>query len=285
MIKIPAELLGLFSLNLNQLTIPAVIVGAFIDSINPCAIGVLIFLMAYMLKVFKEKRMILLGGILYIVAVYTTYFLAGVGLLTAIQNVTIAYYFYWLATFVAFSAGSLEIKDFLWYGKGFSLQLLPGGAQRITMWTNKIREISRKTPTLALFMTLPIGFGAAAFELPCTGQVYLTILALMRSVAIVEWLPLLLFYNFIFVLPLIIITALMVLGVSSKMLEKWRKKNRRYMRLFAGLFLYSLGGLLLWYIYNEFTYGALIRPLTFLLYASQVSIIAYALYKGLFGKD
>lgn len=275
----------MFSIDLSQLTIPAIIAGAVIDSINPCAIGVLIFLIAYMVKVFKSTRMMLLGGVLYILAVYVTYFLAGIGLLTAVQNVTIAYYFYWLATFIAFGAGALEIKDFLWYGKGLSLQLFPGGAQKITAWTNKFEQISRKTPKIALLMTIPIGFGAAAFELPCTGQVYLAILALMRSAAVAEWIPLLLLYNFIFVLPLIIITGLMFMGISSNVLEKWRKKNRRYMRLFVGLFLYGLGGLLLWYIYNEFTYGAFIRPLTFLLYASQVAIIGYAIYKGLFGKN
>ncbi len=275
----------MLTIDLSQLTIPAIIAGAVIDSINPCAIGVLIFLVAYMMKVFKSKRMMLLGGGLYILSVYVTYFLAGIGLLTAVQSTTTAYYFYWLATFIAFSAAALEIKDFLWYGKGFSLQLFPGGAQRITNWANKLEKISRKTPKLALLLTIPIGFGAAAFELPCTGQVYLSILALMRSAAVVQWIPLLLFYNLIFVMPLIIITGLMFVGISSNALEKWRKKNRRYMRLFVGTFLYGLGGLLLWYIYNEFTYGAFIRPLTFLLYASQVAIIGYGIYKGLFGKD
>ncbi len=284
MIRIPFEIFGLIPVDLSQLTVPAIIVGAVIDSINPCAIGVLIFLMAYLLKVFKQKKMLLLGGALYISSVYITYFLAGIGLLAAVQNVTIAYYFYWLATFIAFGAGSFEIKDFMWYGRGFSLQLFPGSAQRLNTWVNKIQDLSRRSPKLALVMTLPIGFGAAAFELPCTGQVYLAILALMRSAAVVDWLPLLLLYNFIFVLPLIIITALMLVGISSRTLEKWRKKNRRYMRLFVGVFLYALGGLLLWYIYNEFTYGTFIRPLTFLLYASQVAIIAYVIYKGLFGK-
>jgi cytochrome c biogenesis protein CcdA len=278
-IDIPA----FFGFELGQLTVPTIVVGAAIDSINPCALGVLLFLMAYLVKVFRKKSMMLLGAVLYISAVYTTYFFSGVGLLTAIQNITIAYFFYWLATFVAFGAAAFEIKDFFWYGKGFSFQLLPGGAQRLEMWANAIERLSKKTPKLSLAMTVPIGFGAAAFELPCTGQVYLAILALMRSAGITTWLPLLLLYNFIFVFPLIVIAGLLYAGVSSHRLEKWRKKNRRYMRLFIGLFLYGLGGLLLWYIYNEFTFGLFIRELTFLLYASQVVILAYVIYKGFFG--
>ena len=121
-------------INFATLTFPAVVLGAAIDSINPCAIGVLIFLMAYLLKVFKTAKTMLLGAFLYISAVYITYLLAGIGLLTAIQNVILAYWFYWLATFIAFSAGTFEIKDVFWYGKWFTLQLFLGSAQRVKKW-------------------------------------------------------------------------------------------------------------------------------------------------------
>jgi cytochrome c biogenesis protein CcdA len=271
---------AIFGIDMTKLTLPAIVVGGIIDSINPCAIGVLIFLMAYLAKAFKTTKMMLLGGVLYISTVYVTYFLAGLGLLNAIQNITVAYFFYWLATFVAFSAGTLELKDFFWYGKGLSLQLIPGSSDKIKSYANYVKKKAKKSPAIALFLTIPIGFAASAFELPCTGQVYLTILALMRVSPPTEWIPLLLLYNFIFVLPLIIITALMYFGVSSSKLETWRKKNRKTMRLFIGLFLYLLGAFLLWYIYSEFDYGLLIKPLSFLLYSTQVAFLSYIIYNG-----
>lgn len=291
------DVLGLFTINLAQLTVPAIIVGALIDSVNPCAIGVLIFLAAYLLKVFPDrKRYMLLGGVLYVATVYVTYFLAGLGLLSAIQNVTAAYYFYWIAAFIAFSAGTLEIKDFFWYGKGMSLQLFPGTADRIEQWTTKIRHLSTRSPKLALAATIPIGFGAAAFELPCTGQVYLAILALMnqtvptdatgveRVTTILTSEPgaLLALYNLIFVAPLIIITVLMYFGVSSDRMEAWRKRNRRKMRLLIGVFLYLLGGLLLWYLHTELSFGPFLQEITFLLFTSQVVFFAYIFYQGYF---
>jgi len=272
------------AIDFSILTLPAIIIGAGIDSINPCAIGVLIFLVAYLLKVFKTAKMMLLGAFFYIAAVYITYFLAGIGLLTVIQNVTVAYWFYWLATFIAFTAGTFEIKDFFWYGKGFSFQLFPGGSQRIKKWTSFMERKGKKSPKLALFLTIPIGFGASAIELPCTGQIYLAILALLRTAPKSVWIPYLLLYNFIFVLPLIIITLVMVSGVSNKKLENWRRKHRKTMRLGIGLFLYALGGLLLWYLYNELSFGPFLRPLTFLLFATQAILISYVVYKGLFGK-
>ncbi len=266
----------------ETLTFPAIIVGAAVDSINPCAIGVLIFLMAYLVKVFKKKSTMLFGGFIYISTVYITYFIAGLGLLTAIQNLTLAYFFYWFAIFISFTSAALEVKDYFWYGKGLSLQLFPGGAERIKIWAGKIQTISRKNQALALLAIVGLGFGAAAFELPCTGQVYLTILALIRSAPFSQGIPLLLFYNLIFVAPLIIVTVLMVAGMSSKRLEAWRKGNRKYMRLIVGVFLYFLGVVLLWYVYNEFTYSVFIRELTFLLVSSQAVIISYILYKGFF---
>lgn len=271
----------------NQLALPAVIAGAAIDSINPCAFGVLIFLMTYLTKVFDDKKRVLIGGILYTSAVYVTYFLAGLGLLSAVQNQQVSYWFYWIATFVAFSAAAFEIKDFFWYGRGVSLDMsvIPGSADRIKMWTQKMQGMSKDNPRTALAMTIPIGFGAAAFELPCTGQVYLAILGLINAsgVGISTWLPWLLLYNLIFVAPLLVITGLMYAGMSSDRMEKWRKKNRRYMRLIAGLFLYSLGIFLLWFTFDQFSGQPSIRPVAFALYASQVTIISYVVYKGRFG--
>ncbi len=320
----------------KDLALTAVIVGALIDSINPCAFGVLIFLMTYLTKVFEKKSKVLLGGILYTLAVFITYFLAGLGLMAALREVsswyflgggilfaliaytihnshdntskwlygatvflfllalisavprTIASYsFYWLAVFVAFSAGAFEIKDFFWYGKGVSLDMsvIPGASERIKTWTSKLEETSKMDPTTALWMTIPIGFGAAAFELPCTGQVYLVILNTINAsgAGFAQWGPWLLLYNFIFVAPLIVITFMMYLGMSSDKLEKWRKQNRSYMRLAAGLFLYALGAFLLWFTFRQFGDPGLLfanRILGFILLATQVLAIGYILYKG-----
>ncbi len=57
--------------------------AAVIDSINPCAFGVLLFLLAYLAKTSKNKVKMLIHGLTYIAAVFITYFLAGLILLPA----------------------------------------------------------------------------------------------------------------------------------------------------------------------------------------------------------
>ena len=65
-----------------ELTIGILITAALLDSINPCVFGVLIFLIAYMTKVFKNKNRMLLAAMIYITTVYITYLLLGMGIFT-----------------------------------------------------------------------------------------------------------------------------------------------------------------------------------------------------------
>ncbi len=264
------------TLAFTELAFSSVIIGALIDSVNPCAFGVLIFLMTYLMKVFDDALMMLIGGILYTSSVFVTYLLAGIGLLHAVQSPTVSYIFYWVATFVAWSAAAFELKDYLWYGKGVSMEMV--GSSRLKQMIHRMGDVASDHPYAAFGMTVPIGFAAAAFELPCTGQVYLAILSLIDAAAVSSWLPWLVLYNLIFVAPLLLLTLLLYAGAKSERLEAWRKENRRYMRLAAGVFLYALGCLLLWFTYRRFPGYAFKDLLTIGLVGSQAAIYVY-LYK------
>ncbi len=63
-----------------------VVVTALVDSINPCAIGVLILLIS-VLVAFKSKKDMLKIGLIYILAVYVTYLAAGLGILYFLSSV------------------------------------------------------------------------------------------------------------------------------------------------------------------------------------------------------
>ena len=103
----------------EELTLGVVIGAALLDSINPCVLGVLIFLIAFMRKVFKSRWKMLIGGLFYSLVVYVTYLAIGFGLLQVAVNITVSNIFYGTAAVVAILAGLLEIKDYFWYGKGF----------------------------------------------------------------------------------------------------------------------------------------------------------------------
>ncbi len=230
----------------EQLTLGILIAAALADSINPCVFGVLIFLLAYMTAVFKSKKKMLLAGFIYITAVYVTYFLIGLGIFTLAHTAKLSVPFYWFAAWLAILAGLFEIKDFFWYGKGFSLQMIPGAASRIKKYVKVIKRLEIKRPVLSLLVSAFLGIFVVLVELPCTGAPYLAILGMLSTGDYSNGIPLLLLYNLIFILPLFLIIGLVYFGKTSTAMEKWRKKHRGLMRLIIGLFLISLGSYMIW---------------------------------------
>ena len=230
------------------LTLPIIITAALVDSINPCVFGVLIFLIAFMTKMFKSPKSMLLGGMIYTTVVYLTYLLIGIGFLKVTVSFNLSMAVYWIAGVIAILAGLIEIKDYFWYGKGFSLQMIPGAAKRIKIYTSKIGKIYKKNKHMSYLAAGILGVFVVFVELPCTGAPYLAILAILGKGNLIDGIPLLLLYNFIFVLPLFFIIGIAYYGKSSESLENWRKEHRGLMRLVTGIFLITLGSYMLYYI-------------------------------------
>lgn len=236
-------------IGLDGLTLPVIIGAALLDSINPCVFGVLIFLIAFMTKMFKNPHKMLLGGLLYTGVVYVTYLLLGIGFLKLTVSFGFSAAIYWIAAIIAILAGVLEIKDFFWYGKWFSLKMIPGADQRIRLYTQKIEQLHHKDGWFAYIAAALLGIFVVLVELPCTGAPYLAILAILGAGNYAQGLSLLLLYNFIFILPLFVIIGVAYFGKSSKVLEAWRLKHRGAMRLAVGIFLIALGALMIYTIW------------------------------------
>jgi len=217
--------------------IGTVLLAAAVDSINPCAIGVLILLVSTLMASVKDKGKMVKVGLIYIFAVYITYFTAGLGLTAGLSLVPL-----WIAEYISIGVASvviffglLEIKDYFWYGRGFSLMISPENAKRI-------HELSQNVSVPGILF---LGAFVAAVELPCTGGPYLAITLLLSQNFNLTAVMLLALYNFIFVLPLIIILFAVFFGARIQDIKMWKQKNRSYMRLLMGLILIYLGWLLM----------------------------------------
>ena len=222
-------------MEITSLTIPILVGAAIIDSINPCAFGVLIFLLAYLFRAFHSRRSVLIHGLTYISAVFLTYLVAGLLLLPIISQLgAISTWAYIMIGVILIIFGILEIKDFFFYGKGFSLGILPSASRRIEVI---IQHITGK-----LLTSFFLGVFVALVELPCTGAVYLGVLALVSIAGLTTSnIFLLVLYNLLFVFPLVVILFLIHRGGQTEKFERWREKYRKYMRLAIGLLLVVLG--------------------------------------------
>ena len=217
-------------------TLGTVIITGLIDSINPCAIGVLILLVSIM-TVYKSKRDLLIYGLIYIFFVFLTYLLAGLGILYFLSSIPLLVSEY-ISIFIGaliVIAGLIEIKDFFWYGKLITLSIPPEKAK-------KIHEMAKKVTPYAMIV---LGVFVAGVELPCTGGPYLAILTLLSQNFNFEAFLMLVFYNIIFVMPLIVILLMVYFGYKIQRLKRWKQNNRTYMRLAIGIILVFLGWLLI----------------------------------------
>lgn len=187
-------------------TLSVVVLSAAIDSINPCAIGVLILMVSVVLSGKGSiKRLLILGG-LYIGAIFLTYLLAGLGLIYFLSKVPlyVSEYLALIVGSIVILAGALEIKDYFWYGKGFSLQIPP-------YFADKIHKFSKNVTVPGVIF---LGSFIAAVELPCTGAPYLAIISILSLNFNFQAFLLLVLYNIIFVAPLVVILFLVAGGVK-----------------------------------------------------------------------
>lgn len=218
-------------------TLGLVLGSAAIDSINPCAIGVLILMISVILAGKKSVgRMVLLGG-MYILAIFLTYFLAGLGLLYFLSAIPL-----FVTEYVSIIVGSIiilfglvEIKDFFWYGRGFSLGIPVGFAK-------KIHQMAKNISVLGVIIT---GAFVAGVELPCTGAPYLAIITVLSTNFNAVAFLMLVLYNIVFVLPLLVILLMVAGGVKLHVVKAWKQEARGFMRLMIGLLLVFLGWLLI----------------------------------------
>jgi len=217
---------------LPDLTLGAIIVAGLIDSVNPCAFGVLIFLMISLLKFGSAKRA-LRYGLIYSFFVFLTYFLAGFGIFKVIQSISVIsrVIYIVLGIFILIMA-LLEFYD---YSKTIK------GKESILKIPKSLKPIIEKIMSNGTLPAIVLaGILVSLFEIPCTGGIYLAILTSMAQNQSFSFLYLLL-YNFIFVLPLIIITLIVYKGESTEFLHKWTNRNKKWMKLFAGFILIALG--------------------------------------------
>lgn len=214
-----------------RLTVPLVIVAGLLDGINPCAFSVMVFLLVSIMAIGSKKK-VLKVGIVYIGAVFLFYFMSGLGLFALVQVSGFSRIFAVIAATVAFVAGGLMIRDALSGGSGGWLVIPESKKATITRYVNEA------TIPAAFILGILVGM----FELPCTGGIYLAIISLIsQEMTFIAGLPLLLLYNILFVVPLIIILAIVYFGLPPEKIEAWRTENRVAVRLAMGCLMIIIG--------------------------------------------
>lgn len=108
---------------------------------------------------------------------------------------------------------------------------------------NKIAFLLEKASVPTAFA---LGAVVGLYEFPCTGGPYLMILGLLHDQSeFVRGLLYLILYNFIFVLPLIVILLLASKASLTEKVRAWKKAETWDMRIWGGVAMVVLGAIIL----------------------------------------
>jgi len=217
---------------------------ALADSVNPCAIAVLaMILMALLIQNPEKRKKVLYGGLAFVAAIYLGYLFYGIiiiqffKLFAEFLRENSTYIFKGLAI-LAMVIGALNIKDFFYYKKGGIATEMP-----IAMRPKVKRLIQGITSPIGAFI---IGFVVTLFLLPCTIGPYIVASGLLAELGTLGALPWLLYYNIIFIIPMLIIVGLVYFGFTKvDRVSGWKERNIRNLHFIAGILLFLVGVALL----------------------------------------
>jgi cytochrome c biogenesis protein CcdA len=209
------------------------LLAALADAANPCALAVLILLLATVIAA-KGKNYALLSGLMFSLAIFISYLLMGLGLYRAIAVANVGKYLSLGAGILAILIALANFKDVFWYGKLFIMEVP-------FSWRPKMQEIIRKATSP--WSAFGVGFVVSLFLVPCASGPYVSILArLAERVDMTRTFFLLVLYNLVFVSPMIIITlAMYFFDARMKSMEGWRKTHLRFLHALTGIIMLALG--------------------------------------------
>lgn len=213
---------------------------ALADSVNPCAFAVLtMVLVSILINNPNKKRQTLYGGLAFVSAVFIEYLFYGTIITQFFSTFSTllrenSIYFYDTLAIISMIIGALNIKEFFNYKKGEFATEMP------LSFRPKIKRIIEKiTSPGAAFI---IGLIVTLFLLPCTIGPYIIASGLLSQLGLLNALPWLVYYDLLFILPMLIIVGIIYYGMAKiENVSEWGDRNIKRMHLIAGILLFFVG--------------------------------------------
>lgn len=225
-----------------QISLPVfTLIIAGVDAFNPCAFFILLFLLSLLVHAQSRARMLLIGGLFLLVSgvVYFIFMAAwlNVFLMTGEMKAVTT-----IAGLFAVAISLINIKDFFYFKQGVSLSIPDSAKPRLYQRVVGLIKVN-SLPSL-IVGTILLALAANTYELLCTAgfpMVYTRILTL-EDLPPSSYYLYLVFYNVIYVVPLLIIVLAFTFTLGSRKLSE---REGRILKLMSGLMMLSLGCLLL----------------------------------------
>jgi cytochrome c biogenesis protein CcdA len=209
-----------------------VTVTGLMNGLNPCALGLMVTFLGYLMvfsgKKKKDKNVLVLGGF-YLFGVVMTYLLLGLvfyKLAYGLQRSVWVGVFRYVLGGLIFAFGLIQIT-------GVQIKM----PKKLSGWFFKLMKKVNGP------MAVLVGSLTSVISAPCTLPVYVgTAMVLSRSgMAPIKTLVYFLYYNLLFVLPLLVVLVLVYKGKEVVEMKEWGHKSEKFLRVVGGALLLYLG--------------------------------------------
>jgi len=230
------------TIDTSKISLPlfTIIIG-LLDGFNPCAMWVLLFLLALLVYTKSRKRMFIIGGTFILVSgiVYYIFMAAWLNLFLIIGFIP---YLRVIVGVFAVILGLINIKELFFFKKGISLSIPESAKPKIF---EKMRKVVHEAALpIALLSVIVLAFTVNSIELLCTAgfpAIYTKILTL-NNLPTFSYYAYLSLYIIMYMIDDMLIFTIAVITLSSK---KLTEKQGRYMKFIAGFMMLILGLLLI----------------------------------------
>lgn len=218
------------------LSLPLITVAGLVDGINPCAIGMMVMLLGYLLTFANKPERIIKTGLLYIGSIFVTYLVVGLALYSLVAQLDLSGEARVLNLLVGgglLLAGLVQLKDFLGIEKGPHLRIPTASKAKLIGLIEKVNYPA----------VIVLGILVTLLETPCSLPIYVgtaTILS-QSGMAMSLVVAYFLYYNLLFVLPLLVVLIVVWRGKKLLEVKEWEHKAKRWMHLSLALVLLAMG--------------------------------------------
>ncbi len=265
-----------------SLPVLTIILGG-LDSFNPCAFFILIFLLNLLLYARSRKRMILIGGIfiLFSGVLYAVFMFVLLGLLLTLHQYLI--FITIIAGSIALILGVMNIKDFFFYKKGASLSIpdskKPGIYKQMRSLVKNPKLTASIIGTIILAATINFYELLCTLGLPWVFTTRLEDLLNSNQITLSEVSTYIIFYNIVYVIPLILIVLLFIITLGKRKLSEW---HGQIMKLETGIMLTSFG---LIFLFDYKLLENIVTPILLLIFSLIATFIISRIWKRRMGEE
>ena len=237
----------------------AIFLAGLMEGMNPCALATLVFFVSYLTMVGRKRKEIFWVGLGFSGAGFVTHLLIGIGILSFIQHFSFLPLFskvvYFITFLFALFLGIFSLYDYIQLKKGrpskMKLQVpnfLKKRIHQIIRARSDVLEADKESPSFRfLLAAVAIGCIVTLLQSTCTSQVYLPTILFVTNIPSLRGSAILylFLYNFVYIIPLLVIFGIVYCGVTSEQLSFFLQKRASTIKLLTSVFFFALAGILI----------------------------------------